>query len=68
MNYGRVYRIITPRAVYGVVVRDGVVVDSGPVGFFLRGRRWFHVEGWARQEGFNVADLGEKKPPETRGV
>lgn len=34
------WRVVQGRACYGVLVRDGVVVRTAPIGKWMRGRDW----------------------------
>lgn len=42
----QLYRISLPYATFGVEVRDAVIVDSAPIGRWMRGKALLFVKRW----------------------
>ena len=53
------YVVDVPHAFFGVVVRDGRVVDAAPIGKWLVGRNVQAIADYARRKGGRSALLSE---------
>lgn len=57
MYRDRWIRVVMPRAVFAVVVRDGVVVDAAPIARWAVGQDERKVAAWFRARGARFEPL-----------
>lgn len=54
---GRLWRIVAPHYVAGLIVRDGRVVEAAPILGWSMGRKWSEVREYLSRKGFRGEPL-----------
>ncbi len=58
---GRLWRIVAPHFVCGLVVADGRVVEAAPIVRWALGRRWSDVREAMKRKGWSGEPLGAER-------